>query len=100
MSGRLTTLGRIQGLIYGTPMRPHQVQQEILRLTGKMISESAITARFRELRHRGYDVVAHPAKGLFGVEWYYHIPRDTKVLGAAYFMAIPKEQHNENRIAR
>jgi hypothetical protein len=76
MSSRLTQLSRICGLLYGTRRTSYEVQREVYKLTGKRMSESAVTARFRELRTKGWNVVSElvEVKRNGSQIWEYGIP--------------------------
>jgi hypothetical protein len=62
----LTMLQRVCGLLVGRWLAAYEVQAEIFKLTGKRVSESAVTARIRELRNPkagGYSVLSRPIAG-------------------------------------
>lgn len=62
----LTQLQRVCGLLVGRWLAAYEVQAEIYKLTGKRVSESAVTARIRELRtvRAGcYNVLSRPIAG-------------------------------------
>lgn len=62
----LTQLQRVCGLLVGRWLAAYEVQAEIYKLTGKRVSESAVTARIRELRtvRAGcYNVLSRPVAG-------------------------------------
>lgn len=73
---KLTSIGRICGILYGHRRTSYEVQRELYKLTGRRMSESAITARFRQLRTRGWNVISElvEVKANGAQVWRYGIP--------------------------
>jgi hypothetical protein len=53
------------------PYNTIQMQRYVKHRTGKLRSESGISARVRELRKRGFDIKSFPAKG--STSWLYQV---------------------------
>lgn len=73
---KLTSVGRVQALIYGRWRFPYDVVEEVKGLTGVLMSESACTARIRDCRKRGFTV--EKRRAVNGNSWQYRIPRKSR----------------------